>query len=676
MFVNNTINLENLYKTLKFISNKDYLSFLKYSQILTTDSIYNITLDEINQIGICICDEFYAGFRCQTHIQNNKPYECNLNSNIQACSSFGVCNREIFKLNNNFRYSLNKISDYKSYYCQCKQNTSFGLKCEYQQNKCNPQNSFSSIFIGSIQNNSKSICSNPNDFCYPITNNSFNCIDRKSQLIPITNFLIFNQTNYTDNLDLNKSSVLMTLQDFIINQALKKFLNNDYVKIPKGPLFIFMQPISTIFNSIIDKLNTLFYKNYSKELLNDQLNALITNRIRLLIKEQLNNSYDIDFILSKVEIFNGKKFTDLSSLTLRNLNNTNDLFNLNSSLEQLNNNVNNILNQSSDYLEFNAINGYYLNFTNISYSFLKIETLLGIYLDTDSKLTMRPTTGIFLRSNIDINDLIFLPGIFSTYSNDTTNLMSIFTPGVMSLPIETYTLDNLRDESTKYLNTFSSIMLPFKINKVLFPFDSFNDLLNNSNYTYVSKVILTPIDFNQDSNFNILKNDIISSNQSFENIIKNITYNNTLDLVSTQILLTNSKTFYSRIANNNYNPGGIQLYDEIVLNNNLTIVPFIVYDKNQFINIPKDIIQKAIGSYCLNYENELNELHERICDSHLKERNLEEKYKDFNSNSSFIDFIKDYYEGKMYDDQVIIIKKSDSIYITILVLAIILGIVY
>ena len=84
-----------------------------------------------------------------------------------------------------------------------------------------------------------------------------------------------------------------------------------------------------------------------------------------------------------------------------NLNNTNDLFNLNSSLEQLNNNVNNILNQSSDYLEFNAINGFYLNFTNISYSFLKIETLLGIYLDTDSKLTMRPTTGIFLRSNID-----------------------------------------------------------------------------------------------------------------------------------------------------------------------------------------------------------------------------------------------------------------------------------
>ncbi len=69
-------------------------------------------------------------------------------------------------------------------------------------------------------------------------------------------------------------------------------------------------------------------------------------------------------------------------------------------------------------------------------------------------------------------------------------------------------------------------------------------------------------------------------------------------------------------------------------------------------------------------------MHERICDSHLKERNLEEKYKDFNSNSSFIDFIKDYYEGKMYDDQVIIIKKSDSIYITILVLAIILGIVY
>ena len=155
-------------------------------------------------------------------------------------------------------------------------------------------------------------------------------------------------------------------------------------------------------------------------------------------------------------------------------------------------------------------------------------------------------------------------------------------------------------------------------------------IINNSNYTYVSKVILTPIDFNQDSNFNILKNDIISSNQSFENIIKNITYNNTLDLVSTQILLTNSKTFFSRITNNNYNPGGIQLYDEIVLNNNLTIVSFIVYDKNQFITIPKDIIQKAIESYCLNYKNELNELHERICDSHLKEKNLEEKYKDYN----------------------------------------------
>ena len=60
-------------------------------------------------------------------------------------------------------------------------------------------------------------------------------------------------------------------------------------------------------------------------------------------------------------LFNRKNFTDLSSLTLWNLNNTNDLFNLNSSLEQLNNNVNNILNQSSDYLEFNAINLCKLN---------------------------------------------------------------------------------------------------------------------------------------------------------------------------------------------------------------------------------------------------------------------------------------------------------------------------
>lgn len=128
-------------------------------------------------------------------------------------------------------------------------------------------------------------------------------------------------------------------------------------------------------------------------------------------------------------------------------------------------------------LGLNAPNDRYIDFFNFStrpYSLLKLDILPGIFVDSDNELSLRPVPGVFLESiptdpTSPDRELIFLPGIFNPASSPNCDLNSIFTPGIMSLPIDNYDLANLPLDNSRYLNRFIPMQLPFNINGFLTP---------------------------------------------------------------------------------------------------------------------------------------------------------------------------------------------------------------
>lgn len=133
--------------------------------------------------------------------------------------------------------------------------------------------------------------------------------------------------------------------------------------------------------------------------------------------------------------------------------------------------------QLADVLGLKTENLIYLDFFNFStrpYSLLKLDILPGIFVDSDNELSLRPVPGLFLESiptdplSPD-RELIFLPGIFNPVASSNCDLNSIFTPGIMSLPIDNYDLANLPLDSSRYLNRFIPMQLPFNINGFLTP---------------------------------------------------------------------------------------------------------------------------------------------------------------------------------------------------------------
>lgn len=678
--LNSTTDIESLLRNFEFITNKDAYSLIKYNQLLNQSSEfvmqlksnYNTTYEYLLNGGVCVCDENYSGYRCENLLLNDKPNFCHINSTIQSCNS-GVCKLGNFKLRN----IQNKVSMYKSYKCECDQNK-IGLNCEYRTNKCslNTNSTF-------IQSDTEFLCTNSSQFCYPLTNDNFNCMNENTQL----NYLIFDDTNFPSGddyrLDVSKSEVLNQIQDFIKNNALNSFVTNDYPKIPKGPLAVLMQPIDTVFSSIKNKFNQLINNSESKYLLDADLNRLINNQVRFLISEIETNDTNIDFIISKLQLFEKKNYSDYQAIPA----NIQLTTSLNASLIQLDSKLNN--SNLSGLFIYKLNNQFYLNVTNKTYNIIRLDILSGIYIDTNEQLIIRPTPGLFLTSISNNTDLIFLPGVFNlSYSSDCSNLNCVFTPGIMSLPVDTYDLDSYNDESTKYLNRFSPLVLPFNINGILVPFKSLNvSYLESVNTTTSSKLILTPLDFNQNINFDFIKRnssfiaDILST-ESFTKLVRSINQTNSMLTQASDRTQVNSNLRLASDATN-LKPKGIQFYNLIQPRSDIKALPFMVYESNEINTISNDMVQKSIVNYCSNYKNEMNELHSRLCEAQKVASallNLFKKDSDYCSNQadcSFRNYILDFYSNNSSGNSannLVIIKKNDaSGFIAVLVLAAVLS---
>ncbi len=536
----------------------------------------------------------------------------------------------------------------------------------------------------------QTVCTNKNDFCYPILNNSFDCVSQTVKL-EITNYLVFDQTNYSTKgfLDFTQSDVLMGIQDFIRNSVIPAYLNNDYVYIPKGPLAIFMQPISMpgTLNRVKNKFNSLLSLNRTSSQQADQLNSLISSLVRSIVADELNNDLllnisNLNYTLSKLNIFDGKNFTDLDSysISLWNkyaLNVTNDALNVNKSLDLLEANLaklDSIEDFSRNLIGINS--GSYLNFTNISYSVIRLEILIGIYLDFNNRLIIRPTPGLFLISNINESDLSFLPGVF----NPISGIMGIFSPGIMSLPIDNFNLNTLKHQSSKYLNKFAQIILPFNLNVILTPYKSFLfDALNISTITATSKLLLTPLDFLFNSSFDFIRKDVyfmsnLFSSESFARLAQSEPTIDRLGLLSTQLFISDQEGMSNKRKANRINQvKGVQFYTPLKPNDNVTILPLISYEDDEKIPIPASLIKTAISAYCSSYKKEMNEFHLRICDAQQKEITLEKLFAQTEcKNCSLLDFFTDYYSNQSEAR----IKQNHLNLIPILVLAAVLSKVY
>jgi hypothetical protein len=291
-----------------------------------------------------------------------------------------------------------------------------------------------------------------------------------------------------------------------------------------------------------------------------------------------------------------------------------------------------------------------------------------------------------LKSNLNnkSTDLTFLPGVF----NPTSGIKGIFTPGIMALPIDNFNLNTLRHESSKYLNKFAQIILPFNLNVLVTPYRSFlYDALSSSSVTVSSKLLLTPLDFHFNSSFDFIRKDIyfmsnLFSPESFAHLAQSQPPIDRLGLLSTQLFISDkdevssSSPMKKRI--NNKNGGisqikGIQFYNQIQpTNNNVTILPLIAYAYDERETIPANVIQTAIVSFCSNYRVEMNEFHLRICDAQQKEISLEALFAQNQCKEcSLLDFLVDYYSNRSS-----ITKKSDSNLTLIIVLATVLSKVY
>lgn len=181
MNLNVCINLSNLgtmsdnqqseimLRTLQFLSQKDQELLIKYnkiSQILknlpenASDifAAYNVTLDSLKNIGVCICSVNYKGYRCQTRVPDLTPNQCGPNMNGPACNmDTSIYRPSSFLLNNNLQAPNGLINQYNSYYCECTSNGIIGLNCEYKSTQCNANLNAAPQFLGSLTNQT-SVC--------------------------------------------------------------------------------------------------------------------------------------------------------------------------------------------------------------------------------------------------------------------------------------------------------------------------------------------------------------------------------------------------------------------------------------------------------------------------------------------------------------------------------------
>lgn len=280
------------------------------------------------------------------------------------------------------------------------------------------------------------------------------------------------------------------------------------------------------------------------------------------------------------------------------------------------------------------------NFNGKQYNLLRVDILAGLYQDTDGEISVRPTPGLFLQVApnpadplVPSGDIIFLPGVFNPASDEST-CSSIFMAGVWSASVDCYSLNNLENDPTKYLNKFVPMKLPFNLNEFLSPGVINIDAPVNANWK--SYPILIPLDFSLDADIKyVTQNEkfmtnLFSGGNSINRLLRIARQANQLDplnrvisqqkkldqvnLASTQIIsnpsglsvnnkdLSNCGCFNPDQQAGLYNPGGTQFYELNSPSDGVSIMPFILYDKSGS-PISNFVVQSAISKYCSKYQS-------------------------------------------------------------------------
>lgn len=220
-----------------------------------------------------------------------------------------------------------------------------------------------------------------------------------------------------------------------------------------------------------------------QDLVQDTLLYLITNKLLNTTISPDNLTQTIAQLTEKLNLSDLRNFSTplwrLDAPNNTNLTSESDQSGLARHLDALQSNSDklNTVDQLGDVLGLQADNQRYIDFFNFStrpYSLLKLDILPGIFVDSDSELSLRPVPGVFLESiptdpTSPDRQLIFLPGIFNPVASSNCDLKSIFLPGIMSLPIDNYDLAHLPLDFSRYLNRFIPMQMPFNLNGFLTP---------------------------------------------------------------------------------------------------------------------------------------------------------------------------------------------------------------
>jgi hypothetical protein len=538
-----------------------------------------------------------------------------------------------------------------------------------------PIRSYPVSTIGSADSNNPKCNPRNDELCYPVQNSQdrFECIKNNRTTPPFMNYLVFDESNRnpkfndsnanrTDDkykrLNISDASTVMALQDLLRDEIMPRYSFNDYSKTSKGPIAILRPSVDMPgpLNYVRNKLNNLLLQtndqslNILSQMSSTRVQQLIQDTIiNIIAKENLPNldnlKAQIDLVVSGLNLADQKDFSSpLWNLIPDNFptNLTNgDPTGLIKHLNALKTNSD-LLNRPEsliDVLSLNTKNEGFVDlfkFSDRMYNLLKLDILPGIYIEPDGDLSVRPTPGVFLAAlptdKIADKELFFLPGIFNSVASNDCSMKTLFTPGIMSLPIDSYNLANLPDDPTKYLNKFVPMQLPFNINGFLTPLKSstintISTLLmpkdnNPSNVPMKSFILLTPLDFNREANFDIItKNEKFMSNIfSSEGLQKVVAEQRKLDvqdfsstmILSNPTMLPASKRsiFNDKCLNNGieptprFNTKGSQFYSQTKPYENVTVVPFILYD-DAGNPIPQEVVQTAIDKYCTAYKGKL-----------------------------------------------------------------------
>ena len=283
----------------------------------------------------------------------------------------------------------------------------------------------------------------------------------------------------------------------------------------------------------------------------------------------------------------------------------------------------------------------YFSFNGKQYNLLKVDILAGIYKDSEAEITVRPTPGLFLQTlpnpedpSVPFGDIIFLPGVFNPASDGPScPSTSIFLAGVWSHPVNCYSISNLKNDPTIYLNKFDAMKLPFDLNQFLTPVDIKPS--SKIDPDWISYPLFTPLDFAEPTDIKFITSNakfmsnLFSADQrsntlrqandnKVEALNRVISQQRQLDQVNLATTLimsnpTNLATNYrdkmecgcfnsERLLTNLYNPAGIQFYDLSAPTNDVSILPFILYDKSGN-PISSVVLKAAIGKYCSGYQS-------------------------------------------------------------------------